>query len=89
MSGKKVKASLSSTMVISSDTVQGFLKKGNFLNRYSKKYFMIVDNYLYYGKTKQAVMKKINLREAYIEKEEKSKTHFKIVYNKGKLKLKA
>ena len=47
------------------------------------------DNHLYYGKTKDRVKKRINLQEAYLDKESKSKTNFKIITIKTKIKIKA
>ena len=55
----------------------------------SKTYCVIIDNWLYTGKTKQSVKETIDLKEAWLEEDHKSNTKFKVITDNKKLKLKA
>ena len=73
MKNKKVIKSMVVTPTNPSDLflhseIEGFLKRGNFLNTYTGKiYCMVVDNYLYTGQSKQKVKETINLKEAWLD----------------------
>ena len=60
---------------ISSNT-EGYLKQANFLNAYNKKYFIIVNHYMYSGKNQKNVKKKFNLKRVFLDRVDTSKTKF-------------
>ena len=68
---------------------EGYLKQGNFINAYSKRYFMIIGDYLYAGKSKTNMEKKLNLKYSQVDRQADSRTKFVIMNTRKKYKLKA
>ena len=71
--------------------MDGYLQKwANIFSRYHKYYFWVQDGFLKYEtEDKKKGPKSINLKEAYVAKEMKSRRKFKITTSKAKYRLKA